>query len=68
MNDESVRCYYPVESGSMKWFFDRLSKCKFCDSECPVPVKKRNYGCRLRPLAYMKECPTLRAYNKRNKL
>lgn len=37
----------------------------FCDKVCPVPHKNSFLGCGGRPLKYMKECPRLKAFNKR---
>lgn len=65
MTDEkrTINC----DMTALDWLRERIAKAKFCTQECPVPQNERNCSCGCRPLAYMKECPTLRRYNKRIK-
>lgn len=37
----------------------------FCNEICLVPNNGGLYGCQGRPRKYMKECPRLKAFNKR---
>lgn len=52
---------------SIIWLGQRFAEAKFCKQECPVPQNKRGWGCGCRPISYMKECPVLNRYNKKNK-
>lgn len=60
-NKRTIDC----DTTSLGWLGERIAEAKFCKQECPVPQNKRDWGCGCRPLAYMKECPTLRKYNKK---
>lgn len=44
---------------------ERMAKARFCKNKCPI--EKKTWACGSRPLKYMKECPILKAYNKKNK-
>lgn len=56
------------QSDNMRWLAEQYLKAKFCRDSCPIPKNERkNYGCLSRPVVYMKECPQLRAYKRKNK-
>lgn len=42
-----------------------INNASFCREKCPV--ERKAWSCGSRPLKYMKECPILKAYNKKKK-
>ena len=54
-----------VESDGAISLINILKNAKFCKDECPIPRNRRNWGCDCRPIKYMKECPKLKAFKKK---
>ena len=66
-NFDTNQRYIKVNMNSVNEFFDELNKrdLHFCKEGCPVEPKNSFLGCTCRPMAYQKECPRLKKYNKK---
>lgn len=62
--------YIEVDMDSCTNFFNELRNrdIHFCNEGCPVEHKNAFLGCCGRPIIYQKECPRLKAYNKRKQV